>query len=238
MLGGQGAPLVPIGDFLLFEKYDACLNLGGFANISLKNSQKAFDISPCNIVMNIIANEFDSPYDDEGEIAASGTVNSELLLALNNLDFYKKVGAKSLGIEWVKTEFWPIIASFSSISDANKMATLSEHIALQIATVLNTNNIENVLVTGGGTFNHFLINNIKNKTKTKIVIPDSNTINFKEAMVFAFLGVLRIRNEINILKTVTGAVSNSISGALHGNFSKINFSSDSYRTPLEKTSNL
>lgn len=221
MLGGQGAPLVPIGDFLLFEKYDACLNLGGFANISFKKSQKAFDISPCNIVMNIIANEFDAPYDDEGEIAASGTVNSELLLALNNLDFYQKVGAKSLGIEWVKTEFWPIIASFSSLSDADKMTTLSEHIALQITAVLNTNNIENVLVTGGGAFNHFLINNIKNKTKTKIIIPDSNIINFKEAMVFAFLGVLRIRNEINILNSVTGAVSNSIGGALYGNFSKI-----------------
>ncbi len=221
MLGGQGAPLVPIGDFLLFEKYDACLNLGGIANISLKKPQKAFDISPCNMVLNIIANEFDLPFDHEGEIAASGNINHELILALNDLDFYRKEGAKSLGIEWVKKEFWPIIAGFSSISDADKMATLSEHIAMQIAIILNTNNIENVLVTGGGTFNHFLINKIKSKTKTTIIIPDLNTINFKEAMIFAFLGVLRMRNEINILKSVTGAVNNSIGGALHGNFSKL-----------------
>jgi len=101
------------------------------------------------------------------------------------------------------------------------MATLSEHIASQIASVLNKNNVENALVTGGGTFNHFLINNIKSKTKTNIIIPDSNTINYKEALVFAFLGVLRMRNEINILKTVTGAYSNSIGGTLHGNFSKL-----------------
>jgi anhydro-N-acetylmuramic acid kinase len=221
MLGGQGAPLVPLGDFLLFRNHDACLNLGGFANISLKQSQKAFDISPCNIVLNIMANEFDLPFDNQGEIAASGTVNNELLVALNNIDYYQKQGAKSLGIEWVKSQFWPIVTGFSSTTDADKMATLSQHIAMQIATVLNTNNIEKVLITGGGTFNTFLINKIKANTKSIFVIPDSKIIEYKEALVFAFLGVLRVRNEINILKTVTGALSNSIGGALHGNFTQL-----------------
>ena len=103
---------------------------------------------------------------------------NELLLT-NLLDFYKKEGAKSLGIEWVKKEFWPIIASFSSLSDADKMATLSEHIALQIATILNINNIENVLVTGGGTFNHFLINNIKSKSDCRDFISGPNYVNWK-----------------------------------------------------------
>jgi anhydro-N-acetylmuramic acid kinase len=104
-LGGQGAPLVPIGDKYLFSEYNACLNLGGFANISFKETGKAFDICPCNMVMNLLANEIDLAFDNEGEIAAKGTINKELLLALNDLDFYKKEGAKSLGIEWVKNQF-------------------------------------------------------------------------------------------------------------------------------------
>ena len=221
-LGGQGAPLVPIGDKYLFSEYNACLNLGGFANISFKETGKAFDICPCNMVMNLLANELDLPFDNEGEIAAKGTINKELLLALNNLDFYKKQGAKSLGIEWVNNQFLPVINGFENILLADKMATLSEHITMQIAAVLNTNNIESVLVTGGGAFNSFLINNIKNKTKTEIIIPNSKIINFKEALIFAFLGVLRIRNENNILKTVTGAKTDSMGGALYGNFSQLN----------------
>lgn len=230
MLGGQGAPLVPIGDKLLFEAYDACLNLGGFANMSIKETSQAFDICPCNIVFNLLANELDLPFDNEGEIAKEGIINNNLLETLNKIDFYKKKGAKSLGIEWVNNQFLPILNGFENILLADKMATLSEHIAMQIATVLNTNNIENVLVTGGGAFNSFLINNIKNKTKTEIIIPNSKIINFKEALIFAFLGVLRIRNENNILKTVTGAKKDSIGGALHGNFSKVCFS-----TSLEMT---
>jgi anhydro-N-acetylmuramic acid kinase len=230
MLGGQGAPLVPIGDKFLFESYDACLNLGGFANISFKETGKAFDICPCNMVMNLFANEIDLPFDNEGEIASNGTINNEILLAFNNIDFYKKQGAKSLGIEWVNNQFLPILNSFENILLVDKMATLSEHISIQIATILNTYSIDNVLVTGGGAFNSFLINKIKNKTKTEIIIPDSKIINYKEALIFAFLGVLRIRNEVNILKTVTGAARNSIGGALHGDFSKVCFS-----TSLEMT---
>ncbi len=220
-LGGQGAPLVPIGDKYLFSEYNACLNLGGFANISFKETSKAFDICPCNMVMNLLANEIDLPFDNEGEIAANGIINNELLLAFNNIDFYKKQGAKSLGIEWVNNQFLPILNGFENILLADKMATLSEHIAMQIAAVLNTNNIESVLVTGGGAFNSVLINNIQNKTKTEIIIPNSKIINFKEALIFAFLGVLRIRNENNILKTVTGAKTDSMGGALYGNFSKL-----------------
>jgi anhydro-N-acetylmuramic acid kinase len=221
VLGGQGAPLVPIGDQFLFTDYDACLNLGGFANISFRNSQKAFDISPCNMAFNLLANELNLPFDEDGKIAASGTINETLLNALNNIDFYRKYNAKSLGIEWFKQSFLPILNQFKNESVANKMATINLHIAQQIAKAINVENIENLLVTGGGAYNKILIKNIQSLTKTKIEIPDALTINYKEALIFAFLGVLRIRNEVNILKSVTGAVSNSIGGALHGNFSRL-----------------
>lgn len=221
VLGGQGAPLVPIGDQFLFNDYDACLNLGGFSNISFKNSQKAFDISPCNMAFNLMANEINLPFDEDGKIAASGSIHDELLMELNNLDFYKKNNAKSLGIEWFNQSFLPILNRFETISIPDKMATVNLHVAQQIAKVINTENIDNILVTGGGAHNKILIQNIQTLTKTQIIIPDSSTINYKEALIFAFLGVLRIRNEINILKSVTGAVSNSIGGALHGNFSRL-----------------
>lgn len=221
VLGGQGAPLVPIGDQFLFAEYDACLNLGGFSNISFKNSLKAFDISPCNIAFNLLANELNLPFDENGNIAASGSINEALLNALNDIDFYKKNNAKSLGIEWFNQSFLPMLNQFENEPIENKMATISLHIAQQIAKVINVENIDIVLVTGGGAYNKILIQNIQSLTKTKIEIPDALTINYKEALIFAFLGVLRIRNEINILKSVTGAVSNSIGGALHGNFSKL-----------------
>jgi anhydro-N-acetylmuramic acid kinase len=221
VLGGQGAPLVPIGDQFLFTDYDACLNLGGFSNISFKNSQKAFDISPCNMAFNLLANELNLPFDEDGNIAANGCINDSLLNAFNNIDFYKINNAKSLGIEWFNQSFLPILKQFENESIANKMATISLHIAQQIAKVINAENIDNVLVTGGGAYNKILVKNIQTLTKTKIEIPDALTINYKEALIFAFLGVLRVRNEINILKSVTGAVSNSIGGALHGNFSRL-----------------
>ena len=221
LLGGQGAPLVPIGDQFLFANYDACLNLGGFSNISFRNSQKAFDISPCNMAFNLLANELNLPFDENGNIAANGSINVVLLNALNNIDFYRKYNAKSLGIEWFNQSFLPILKQFECESIEDKMATISLHIAQQIAKVINAENIDNVLVTGGGAHNKILIQNIQALTKTQIIIPDSLTINYKEALIFAFLGVLRIRNEVNILKSVTGAVSNSIGGALHGNFSRL-----------------
>jgi anhydro-N-acetylmuramic acid kinase len=221
MQGGQGAPLVPIGDKYLFAEYDACLNLGGFANISIKEAKKAFDISPCNIIFNPLANEMSLPFDDEGKIAASGNVNNEMLNELNNLDYYQINAAKSLGIEWLNNHFLSVAKKYQSLSIEDKMATYSEHIATQISLVLNNNKIKNVLVTGGGTFNTFLINKIRSKTNTEIIIPSKEVINYKEALIFAFLGVLRIRNEINILDWSTGAKQSSIGGALHGDFSKI-----------------
>lgn len=223
MLGGQGAPLVPIGDKFLFTEYDACLNLGGISNISFENVQgiTAFDISPCNIVLNRVARWLKLPFDDGGKIAASAEVDPELLAELNELTFYQKKGAKSLGREWINSSFWPVVKNYLDTSEPEKMATLVEHIATQIATVLNDYNIQKILVTGGGAFNTFLIETLQKKTNCQIVIPEATLVNYKEALIFAFLGILRLRNENNILSSVTGASRDSIGGALYGNFNTI-----------------
>lgn len=223
ILGGQGAPLVPIGDKLLFAEYDACLNLGGIANISLtiNDGIKAFDICPCNIVLNRVARWLEKPFDNGGEIARSGEVDDVLLNELNQLPFYQIAAAKSLGREWINSDFWPIVKKHLDISEEEKMATLSEHIATQIAHTINEKDAKKLLLTGGGAFNTFLIEKIRNKTKAEIIIPSNELVNYKEALIFAFLGILRLRNEVNSLKSVTGAKQDSIGGALHGNFKKL-----------------
>jgi len=215
-LGGQGAPLVPVGDELLFSEYDYCLNLGGFSNVSFNENgiRIAFDISPVNTVLNFYANELGFPYDDAGNLAKSGNVNQDLLRKLNDLDFYKAPYPKSLGIEFVNAEIFPIMHSFS-IDVKDKLCTFVEHIALQIANICSKQNSK-LLVTGGGAYNRFLIDRLCNYLPTtKIVIPDDKTIQFKEALIFGFLGVLKLRNEINVLSSVTGACKNHSSGVVY-----------------------
>ena len=219
-LGGQGAPLVPVGDHGLFSEYDTCLNLGGFANISFTENDllKAFDICPCNTILNHVAAWKNLPFDDKGKIAENGKVNTDLLTELNELEFYKKHDAKSLGKEWVNEKFWPVVKKFDSLNDEDLMATFAEHISIQISIVIHSANAKNILLTGGGALNDFLIHLITKKTSSKMIIPELNIINYKEALIFAYLGVLRVRNEINVMSSVTGAIKNSIGGALYGNF--------------------
>ena len=222
-LGGQGAPLVPIGDQLLFSQYEACLNLGGIANISFANSQgvQAFDICPCNIVLNRVARWLGQAYDDKGRIAASADSEDALLAKLEELPFYKIQGAKSLGREWINDSFWPIIKSFPNLGEPEKMATLSQHIANQIVQVIHKYNLQKILITGGGAFNLHLLDLIKKQTNAELIVPDDSIVNFKEALIFAFLGVLRINNQTNVLSSVTGSKHNHIAGALYGNFNKL-----------------
>jgi anhydro-N-acetylmuramic acid kinase len=222
---GQGAPLVPIGDKLLFSEYDFCLNLGGISNISFdfKKKRIAFDISPVNIIMNALAEEKGLTFDKDGKLAAQGTVDPILLSRLNDLDFYKADFPKSLGREWIDQHVFPIINA-SNISVEDKLATFCEHIAIQLKLVVenalpkSVKKKSSLLVTGGGALNKFLISRFKVhlKDKVEVIVPDKNTILFKEALIFAFLGVLRVRNEVNCLKSVTGAVKDNIGGALYG----------------------
>lgn len=217
-LGGQGAPLVPIGDELLFADYDFCLNLGGFANVSYRHNNKriAFDICPVNIVMNTLCNSIGKNFDNEGEIAKSGKVNKGLLNELNALSFYQLPAnkPKSLGKEWV-LEFMQPLLNKHNLTAADALSTFCEHIALQIAKTLNDKAKGNLLITGGGAYNLFLLERIKHYVHHEVSTTDKTTIEFKEALIFAFLGVLRMRGDVNCLSSVTGARHDNCGGAIY-----------------------
>lgn len=211
--GGQGAPLVPIGDKLLFSEYDFCLNLGGFANISteINNERIAYDVCPVNIFLNHYVQKLGYNYDNGGKIASTGLINQNLLKELNALPFYKMDFPKSLGLEWVNKTIFPLIDNFKlQIPDILK--TFVEHITIQLAKEINKKENASVLITGGGVFNIHLMDILKTKTKNRIIIPSKCIIEFKEALIFGFLGVLKLRNDVNCLKSVTGALKNHSSG--------------------------
>lgn len=213
-LGGQGAPLVPIGDRNLFPDFDYCLNLGGFSNISFDNGEEriAYDISPVNYVLNHYMRLNGREYDKDGETARSGRVDEALLQKLNDLDFYHRSGPKSLGREWVESEVFPLLEA-SGLPLADKLCTFVEHAAQQIAL-----NVEGgkVLVTGGGALNVYLVERMQaNTPEATYFVPDKLTVNFKEALIFAFLGALYLSDMPNCLSSVTGASRDNIGGCLY-----------------------
>ena len=213
-LEGQGAPLVPGCDYLLYNQYDCTLNLGGFANVSLlKSHLKGYDITACNLALNFYAEKLHLPYDDSGKIAASGKIIPKLLEQLNEIPFFAKQDAKSLGKEWLDQEFLPIVKSYPEAEIKDVLRTITEHIATQIAAAIK--GYKNCLVTGGGAHNHFLLSTLQSKTSCKIEVPSKETINFKEAICFAFLGLLRLQEKTNVFKSVTGAKTDNIGGCIY-----------------------
>lgn len=220
-LGGQGAPIVPIGEKMLFEGYRYFMNIGGICNVSIHCKQEviAFDVSPANRVMNLLANDAGKEYDEGGEIAARGIVNKELLEKLNGLDYYKQPYPKSLANSFGTDVVYPAIKD-AGLFVEDAMATMVEHIAIQTLRSLksfSTGRDEKMLITGGGTFNNYLISRLQRHLKTikiETVIPDADTISYKEALIMAFIAVLRLRDEPNVLATVTGAATDSCGGAL------------------------
>lgn len=236
-LQGQGAPLVPIGDQLLFHHYDYCLNLGGFANIStmVSATRMAWDICPVNIIVNRLVQQARNSgemaragidpgktpaFDHGGEIGASGKVCKSLLDKLNTLPYYSKTGPKSLGAEWVDENIWPLIHT-AQLDFRDTIRTFYSHIAQQIkascATTEPDAREKTLLITGGGAHNHFLTNLIRKETEKniRIIIPDNVTVEFKEAIIFALLGVLWVRDEVNCMASVTGSIRDSIGGSMH-----------------------
>ena len=216
-LGGQGAPLVPIGDKLLFSDYQYCLNIGGIANVSFDENgiRMAFDISPANMALNYFADKIGLLYDKDGKLSKNGQLKNDLFQELNALDFYQIRSAKSLGREWFETVFLPIVLKYSySVEDM--LRTLVEHIAFQIGQICKETG--KMLITGGGAKNKFLVERILfYLPHIQIVIPDNLLIDYKEALIFAFLGYLRVNQQINCLKSVTGAERESIGGAVYCN---------------------
>lgn len=215
-LGGQGAPLVPMGDELLFSEYDYCLNLGGIGNISFRiaGERIAFDICPVNMAINTLMQKVNQDIDTNGEKGRSGSIIPEILIKLNALDYYKLEGPRSLGIEWFESAFLPIIEK-EDCSLIDLLRTAYEHIAVQIGNVIKGSEKHTVLVTGGGAHNTFLVERIRQNSPVQFIIPDDEIIDYKESLIFAFLGVLRDRNEINCFASVTGASRDNIGGTIY-----------------------
>ena len=213
-LGGEGAPLVPVGEKYLFQEYDSFINLGGFANISNHKGESliAYDICPVNIVLNNLSKNIGKDFDDKGSIASSGKLIINLYEELEKLEYYQSSPPKSLGIEWVNENIFPLINKYFDYPIEDLLNTLSNHIANQISN--NLKDVDKVLVTGGGAYNDYLIDIIRSKTDSEIIIPSKNIIEFKEALIFAFLGVLRYLNINNCYSSVTGASKDHCSGKI------------------------
>lgn len=214
--GGQGAPLVPVGDELLFGEYSFCLNIGGFTNVSCRNEGRriAWDICPSNLILNYYARLMGYDYDPEGKLAAGGHLITGLLEKLDALDYYAVKGPKSLGTEWINSTMFPLLHEFPH-QPCDILRTYTEHIARQISfqTVCKKN--DRLLITGGGAHNRFLIERIKKLVSAEVIIPSEEITDFKEALIFAFLGVLRHSGRYNCLASVTGASEDHCSGAIH-----------------------
>ena len=210
-LGGQGAPLVPVGEKYLFSEYDSCINLGGFANISMTLDEKiiAYDICPVNTILNYLSNRINLDFDKDGEVSKSGNLIEGLFNKLNKIDYYDKTHPKSLGIEWVNSTIMPLLDIYPD-QIVDLLHTFSCHIAEQVSR--NIIDEKNVLVTGGGAKNKFLINLINQKLKNNLIIPDNTLIDYKEAVIFGFLGVLKLLNINNCYSSVTGSSKDHCSG--------------------------
>lgn len=216
-LGGQGAPLVPIGDQMLFGKYDGCLNLGGIGNISYNDPNGfriAFDICVCNMLLNHLSNIVGLPYDKDGKLACQGSVVNDVYQKMESLAYYQQMPPKSLGKEWFSENILPLL-EVSPYSVTDLMRTSVEHIANQIAQAIRQADIKTLLVTGGGAKNRYLMQRLSEMSpQCKIDTTNEDTIDYKEAIIFALLGYLRLEGKNNCLSSVTGASRDCCGGVL------------------------
>jgi anhydro-N-acetylmuramic acid kinase len=221
-LGGQGAPIVPVGDKLLFGGYDYWLNIGGIANVTVphNNSVLAFDICAANQILNTLAEREGLAMDEDGALASQGVLQEGILSALSDIPYYKLQAPKSLSNEAAMGMVFPLLME-SSYNTKDLLHTMVYHIAEQIAAAISLypsgKEEAQILVTGGGAFNKSLIRHIERAIEPlniKIVIPDTITVQFKEALVMALIGALRWREETNVYSSVTGATRDSVGGTI------------------------
>jgi len=219
-LGGQGAPLVPIGDWHFFNEYRFCINLGGICNITIQEPKAvllAFDVCPCNILLNYYAKQKQLAYDDNGNLARSGQLNEDLLQNLNGIQYYDNQPPKSLDAQQCLQLYIPIIETFN-LPTENILHTLCHHYAIQLAQVIHhfkKDVQEQILLSGGGALNGYLCEQIETNTDIVVHVPDEAIINYKEAIIFGLLGVLKLEDEVNCLKVVTGAAKDNVGGEVH-----------------------
>ena len=226
--GGQGAPLVPIGDQHLFPEFDVCLNIGGFANISFSDhngNRIAFDTGPANLLLNYLSRKIGHEFDPNGENARNGKLIDNLYQDFNTLPYYDSDPPKSLGLEWVNKNIINDLDN-SDYQVIDLLHTCSQHISYHINKAIKTDFQDinkpgeeiKVLVTGGGAHNQFLMDCLREKgININYNMPSREIIDYKEALIFAFLGILRYIRKENVLKSATGAKINSLGGTLHNN---------------------
>ncbi len=219
-LGGQGAPIVPIGERLLFPGYACFLNLGGIANIAFHQGDDcaAWDVCPANRVLNLLAATVGKAYDEGGKLAATGKVHPALLTKLNDQEYYRAGYPKSLDNRFGTDVLYPMIRE-AGLSAADALCTYAEHISMQVARAARLQPAASgpLLVTGGGAFNDFLLERIRHHLAPAGLIPqvpDVRTVQYKEALIMALMGILRWREAANVLPSVTGARRAAISGAV------------------------
>ncbi len=215
-LGGQGAPLVPIGDALLFSDYSACLNLGGIANISFENQNKriAYDLGCCNMVLNTASQLLGHAYDASGKLARAGAILPELLALLRKLDFYQQAPPRSLGREHFEAQLQPSLFN-GAYGPQDVLATWCAHLGEIVGGELSKYQVDGrILVTGGGAYNDFLMEQLRKHSSATFHLPSAELIEQKEALIFGFLGLLRYLRRSNVLSEVTGSSSNHCAGAL------------------------
>lgn len=213
--GGQGAPLVPIGDALLFAgQADGFLNLGGFANIStqINGTHQAYDIAPANLPLNLWMREIGKEYDENGIVARNGKVQQQIVMQVLKLNYFTQEGPKSLGTEWMHTHY---LTHFEGLDLADKLRTHLEILSILTAQECQKLGLQKVMVTGGGAFNSLLIEVLRQKFTGMLVVPDEKIVAFKEALIFAFLGARFIQNQTTTIASVTGAREQLCTGTLH-----------------------
>lgn len=225
-LGGQGAPLVPLGDRLLFGQYGCCLNLGGIANLSVETragGRLAYDVCACNQLFNNLAAEAGLPYDADGTLARQGVIVPALLATLDAPAYLHEPPPKSLGREWIEEHALPLLRD-QAVSLPDRMRTAVRHVAGHLARAIREalaqappGTDRRVLVTGGGAHHGLLLAELRALLgdSATVVVPDARLVDFKEALIFALLGALRWRGEINTLASATGARRDSVGGAVY-----------------------